>query len=147
MKDYFKLIPASYVIFRRGDEILLLQRANTGYLDGSYSLPAGHFDGDESAVNVAIREAKEEVGVSINAEDLQLKHTLHRLSTIPIKNERIDLFFETSKWSGEIKNMEPEKSSGLKWVTYSNLPEKMVPEVRQALERIVAGESFSEMNF
>jgi len=75
MKDYFKIIPAAYVVFRKGPEILLLRRANTGYLDGSYSLPAGHFEGDESASNVAAREAKEEVGIQVDPKKLRLIHT------------------------------------------------------------------------
>ena len=147
MKNYFKLIPAAYIIFRRGNKVLLLQRANTGYFDGSYSLPAGHFNGDESAVRVAAREAKEEVDVDVKPEDLKLKHTLHRLSDIPAKNERIDLFFETTKWSGKIINAEPEKCLELKWTTLDELPENIVPEVRQALKKIAALESFSEMDF
>lgn len=147
MKNYFKLIPAAYVIFRKNNEILLLQRANTGYFDGSYSLPAGHFDGGESAKEVAIREAKEEVGVDIDPKSLKLQHTLHRISDIPVKNERIDLFFETSKWSGEPINAEPDKCSELKWVSPQSLPDNMVPEVKQALEKIAIAEPFSEMNF
>ena len=147
MKEYFKLIPAAYVILRKDNRLLLLQRANTGYFDGSYSLPAGHFGGGESAVNVAAREAKEEVGVVIKPEDLILKHTLHRISDIPVKNERVDLFFETSKWQGGIKNAEPDRCSELKWVEIKKLPRNMVPEVHQALKKIAAGELFSEMNF
>ena len=147
MKNYFKLIPAAYIIFREDNKILLLKRANTGYFDGSYSLPAGHFDGGESAAAVAAREAKEEVGVDIKPNSLKLKHTLHRISDIPIKNERIDLFFETSKWSGQIKNMELDKCSELKWVAIDELPDNMVPEVRQALDKIAVGETFSELNF
>lgn len=147
MKNYFKIIPAAYIIFRKDGKILLLKRANAGYFDGSYSLPAGHFDGDESAKDVAVREAKEEIGVKIRPDELRLKHALHRISDIPTKNERIDLFFETTKWSGEPKNMEPEKCAELKWVKTSNIPKNMVPEVRQALEQISKSESFSEMNF
>jgi 8-oxo-dGTP diphosphatase len=147
MKEYFKLIPAAYVIFRREGRVLLLRRANTGYFDGSYSLPAGHFDGGESAREVAIREAKEEVRVDIDPKDLKLRHTLHRISNIPVKNERMDLFFETSEWNGEPINAEPDKCSELKWVSPENLPDNMAPEVRQALEKIAINESFSEMNF
>ncbi|MEK7562040.1 MAG: NUDIX domain-containing protein [Patescibacteria group bacterium] len=146
MKKYFELTPAAYVVFRKNEEILLVRRANTGYFDGSYSLPAGHFDGGESATSVAIREAKEEVGVDINSKDLRLVHTSHRASNIPVKHERIDLFFEAKKWEGELTNKEPRKCDELRWVKIDQLPPKMVPEVKQALQKIAAGEIYSELN-
>lgn len=147
VKKYFELTPAAYVIFRKDDQILLVRRSKTGYFDGSYSLPAGHFEGGESATGVAIRESEEEVGVSINPKDLRLVHTLHRASNIPVKHERIDLFFETSKWKGELSNKEPHKCDELRWVELDKLPLKMVPEVKQVLQKITAGEIYSELNF
>ena len=54
-KERFKLIPAVFLIFRRGDEVLLLRRANTGYQDGKYGLVAGHLDGDELAFGIVFR--------------------------------------------------------------------------------------------
>lgn len=147
MRDYFKLIPAAYVILHQDDKILLLKRANTGYFDGSYSLPAGHFEADEPATVVAAREAKEEIGVIIDPHNLQLKHTLHRLSDIPVRHERIDLFFETDTWQGDATNAEPDKCSEILWIEAERLPENVVPEVKQALQHIKKGQIYSELNF
>lgn len=41
-KERFKVVPAVYLVLRRGEGVLLLRRANTGYQDGKYSLIAGH---------------------------------------------------------------------------------------------------------
>lgn len=38
MKNYYKVAVAVYLILRRDDEVLLLLRQNTGYMDGHYSL-------------------------------------------------------------------------------------------------------------
>ena len=46
--DRFQVIPAAYVVLRRGDEVLMLLRANTGYMDGYWAVPAGHVEKDES---------------------------------------------------------------------------------------------------
>lgn len=143
----FKLIPAVYMLFRRDIKVLLLKRANTGYRDGEYSLPAGHVDGGEPAVRAAMREAREEVGVNMEPGDLRLVHTMHRFSDEPEPHERIDLFFEITKWQGELSNTEPEKCSEISWYDIDNLPENMVPEVRSALEKIAAGEPYSDYNF
>ncbi|SRR6266702_838314 len=145
-QDRFKLVPAVYVLFRRGSEVLLSQRANTGYFDGFYSLPAGHVDGGEPATAAACREALEEVGVVIKPADLKLLHTVHRLAE-EANYERIDLFFEVAIWQGEIRNNEPEKCSELRWAKLQELPPDMVPVVRQALDNIQQGVPYSEAGF
>lgn len=146
-KDRFTVVPAVYLIFHKGNEVLLLKRANTGYHDGEYSLPAGHVDGGEPAIRAAVREAAEEVGANILSDDLSLAHTMHRFSSEPSPHERIDLYFEVRKWQGEIINAEPHKCSELRWASLSELPVKMIPEVRQALLRIASGEPYSDYNF
>lgn len=147
MQQRFTVIPAVYVIFRDGGKVLLLRRANTGYHDGEYSLPAGHVDGGEPAILAACREAKEEVGVVLRPEDLRLVHTMHRFSAEPEPHERIDLFFEAATWQDEITNLEPEKCDELPWVELGKLPDNIIPEVRQALKAYKAGEPYSSFGF
>lgn len=152
LADRHKLIPAAYVIFRDNDKILLIRRANTGYHDGEYSLPAGHVGGtdergNEPAIMAACREAKEEVGVIVSPQGLRLVHTMHRKSTDPEPHERIDLYFEASKWHGKLRNAEPNKCDKLRWVLMNDLPRNMVPEVRQALSMVAKHDPYSEFNF
>lgn len=147
MRQYFKIIPAVYTIFRKGDDILLLRRFGTGYLDGYYSLPAGHVDGGESAVMAAVREVEEEVGIKVDPKELKLVHTLHRTADSPVKHERIDLFFELHHWHGEPTNMESQKCDELRWVNINQLPANTVPEVAQALRMAAQGQSYSDFGF
>lgn len=143
-KEYFKLIPAVYLVLRRDNEVLLLQRANTGYQDGNYSVVAGHLDGDEVATQGLIREAKEEAGISVKPEDIKLVHTAHRLSRNQNNQERLDLFFEVRNWQGEVTNMEPHKCDDLAWYPLDNLPNNMIPFVKRVLQDIAAGVYYSE---
>ncbi len=149
IKERFKVIPAVYVVFGRGGKVLLLKRANTGYMDGMYSLPAGHLDGDETALGAALRESEEEVGLRLSADDLHLVHTMHRQVDENDRHghERIDMFFNAIDWTGEPVNAEPHKCSELRWVSIAELPENMIPEVKYALEKIAAGEPYSDFNF
>src|SRR5204862_1177823 len=96
-----------------GDEVLLLLRANTGYMDGYWAMPAGHVERGESAVAAAVRELEEEVGLEVDPADLEPVTAMHRTggNGDPI-DERVDFFFTTSKWSGEPRLLEPEKSAG-----------------------------------
>jgi 8-oxo-dGTP diphosphatase len=143
-KDRFKLIPAVYLLFRRGQEVLLLRRANTGYQDGMYSLVSGHLDGDELATEAIIREAKEEAGVNVKSTDLTFVHIAHRLTRGEVGQERIDLFFETSAWGGDIINAEPEKCDDLSWYPIDDLPEDMLPLVKHILNHIANNIPYSE---
>jgi ADP-ribose pyrophosphatase YjhB (NUDIX family) len=147
MKKYFEVTPAAYVVFREQDNILLMRRANTGYFDGHYSLPAGHFEEGETATHVAVRESKEELGVDIIPEDLRLVHTMHVRSDTPVVHERIALFFETKAWSGEITNKEPHKCDDILWSRIDDLPPNMAPEVEYALGKIASGVIYSDFGF
>lgn len=143
-KDRFKLIPAVYLIFRDGDKVLLLRRANTGYKDGKYGLVAGHMDGDELATQAMVREAKEEAGIDVDPADLRFVHVAHRLNRRTAGQERIDLFFETTKWRGDIINAEPEKCDDLSWHSISNLPTNILALVKNVLTYTSEGRVYSE---
>ena len=94
------IIPAVYLIPKyTKNQYCLTRRFNTGYMDGFYSLPAGHLDGGENLVEAMIREAKEEVGIVIKPNDLNLVHVSNNLFSKP---ERIDFFFICEKWTGDV---------------------------------------------
>lgn len=143
-KDRFKLIPAVYLVLRRGDEVLLLRRANTGYQDGKYGLVAGHLEGDELSTAGMVREAKEEAGITVDQKDLKLVHVSHRLSRGEAGQERIDLFFEATKWQGEPTNVEPHKCDDLSWFPLSNLPAETIPFIGMVLRDVAEGVVYSE---
>lgn len=135
MGKRFTLIVDVHLFLLKKGAIFLLKRSNTGYMDGYYHVPAGHLDGSERLVDALIRESKEEIGIDINEEDVKLAHVMHNKSN----NERIALFFEVKNWQGEIKNMEPEKHSEIKWFGLSRLPRKIVPYTRQAIKNYQKG--------
>ena len=148
LQERHKLVAAAYIVFRKSDgKLLLLKRANTGYYDGYYSLPAGHLEGGETAAASAVREAREEVGVSLEPQNLKLVHAMHRKSINPLPHERIDFYFEVTDWQGEPVNLEPHKCDELKWVSSKDLPTNMVPEVKQALQMVASGELYSDFGF
>ena len=148
-KDRHREVPASYAVLLKDNKILLARRFNTGYMDGKYSLPAGHVDEGESFTQCIVREAKEEIGIDLKSEDLKVAHVMHRLSDSEWKElrYRIDVFFVAEKWEGEIKNMEVNKCDDLAWFNLDNLPENIIPYVRQALENIKNKVSYSEFGW
>lgn len=129
--ERFKLKAAVYLMPMQEEKILLSRRFNTGWMDGQYSLIAGHLDGNEKASSAMIREAFEEAGIKIDDNDLIPVKVVHRHSA---DDEYVDFFFVTKKWIGEPKIMETDKCDDLSWFVISELPENILPHVRQVLE-------------
>jgi len=132
-----------HLFFFRGNQILLLRRFSTGYRDGEYSVPAGHLDGSETVMNAAAREAQEEVGVKIEANDIVFASVMHRVED----DERVDFFVHVRKWQGEPFNAEPDKCDDLCWMDINKLPANMVPYVRRALENHFSNIRFDEFGW
>lgn len=129
-KERFKIIPSVYLILMKYDRILLSRRYNTGFHDGEYSLPSGHLDGNETLVQAMIREAEEEIGVKLSPEDLKLIHVMHRKEP---NEERVDFFFKAEKWIGEPKIAEPYICDDLRWFDTNDLPDNVIPFIKQAI--------------
>lgn len=147
-----RLVAAAYLLLLRpitvgpqGDvEVLLHLRRGTGYRDGHWALVAGHVEAEESVVEAAAREAREEVGVDVGLADLQPLTAMHR--TLPGGGpieQRLDVFFATYRWSGQPRVQEPAKNAGLRWwplsTVVAGLPEPCVPHELEVLRLVAAG--------
>ena len=56
---------AVYLFLIDRNKLFLIKRYNTGWKDGDYTLPSGHLEPNETIQSAMIREAKEEVGITI----------------------------------------------------------------------------------
>lgn len=140
-KERFKLVPTSHLILIKDNKILLLRRFNTGFEDGNYSVVAGHLNGNETFIQAMIREAREEAGIGLKPDDLDVVHVMHRKCP---GEERIDFFIKAKKWKGEPKIMEPNKCDDLSWFALNDLPENIIPYLKQAIENIMNNTIYSE---
>lgn len=134
--ERFRALCAVHVFLLRGGDALLLRRANTGYQDGNFSTVAGHLDGGEEVLAAAVREAREEAGITLDPSDLRVVGVMHNRSD---GAEYIDFFVAAERWRGEIVNAEPQKCSELAWYPLDRLPPNTIPYVRRALENYCRG--------
>ena len=131
-----------YVLLRRGDEVLLQRRQNTGYRDGFWaSGAAGHIELGESMIDAAIRETAEELGVTIAVDHLQPLCTMLRTQgNNDPTDERVDFFYQCRQWDGVPSIEEPEKVSDLQWFDLGALPDPVVPHELRLLNAVATGE-------
>lgn len=130
-RERYKLPVAVFMMLVNEDQILLLKRATTGWMDGYFSIPAGSLDAGEEILPAAIREAKEEVGVDVKEEDIKLANVQHCKMG---EDTWINFFYVANVWEGEPKVCEPHKHSEVKWVKISELPKEMIPYVQKGIE-------------
>jgi 8-oxo-dGTP diphosphatase len=132
-----------HLLFFREGQILLSRRFNTGYADGQYSVPAGHLEGGETVMAAAAREAEEEVGIKLKAEDMTFSTVLHRIEG-DRQDERVDFFVNVRQWQGEPFNAEPDKCDELRWTNIHALPPNTIPYIRKALNNHLGNIPFDE---
>ena len=136
---------AAFVIFRKHGKVAFLLRENTNWMNGKYGLPAGKVEPGESATAAAIREAREEVGVTINPHDLQHLLSVYRTSSNYGEDRPwVDIIFEATAWQGDLHNAEPHKHAELAWFDPANLPENITPYAQFFLDQIAAGHRYAE---
>lgn len=147
MKERYQSKVAVFLILTREEngktEILLQERYNTGYMDGKYDAAcSGHLEKGESVSMALVRETKEEIGIDINEKDLRFVELIHSY-----KEDYINVFFTTKKYSGTPKIMEPEKCDDLRWFDIENLPENIFPRIKNVLININKGILYDDADF
>lgn len=124
MADRFSVVPSSYVLLRRGDQVLLQLRQGTGYMDGHWVAgAAGHLEQGETAAQAAVREAREELGIAIDPADLRPLTVMQRTDgTTNPREQRVDWFFAADRWAGEPQVQEAAKCAAVQWFSLRELP-------------------------
>ena len=111
MKAIFK--SAVHIILINDNKILLQKRKGSKLWPGYYALPAGHIDEGETQYEALIREAKEELGIEINSNDIINNYVVLRRNFFEINGKilepYIDYYFEIKKYKGIPKIIEEDK--------------------------------------
>lgn len=138
-KPEYALVKSAVLAFIYKDGKLLLQRrANTGWEDGKYTVPAGRVDVGEMPAETVVREIKEETGLIIPPENVELVFVDY------VKDHTVNFCFKVTEFEGEPRIAEPEYCDDMIWVEPTQLPENMVPNCLAVLNRIAAGEIYAE---
>lgn len=128
----------SCVVVDNKDRVLVLQRSkNDDWKAGWWDLPGGHLDEGEEPVDAAMRETKEESGLTVrNLKEVQI---------IPFDGGEKNVFV-TRDWDGVVQLEEnPEtgevEHDAFKWIQVDELEELensivLVSTIRRALQLV-----------
>lgn len=125
------------ILLEKNNQILLLKRANTGWMDGFWHIPGGGLEENESLAHAVTREAKEELAVDIDPTHVKLIHVQH------LNKKTLGFYFVAHEWKDEPKNNEPDQSSEISWFQSDQLPEDMSPFARRVIESYKSGGDYS----
>ena len=126
------------LIFNSNKEILLLLRNSDAKkadsnmrLEGTYTLPSGNINYNESFEDAAIRKTKEESNLDIKKEDLNL------VSISDDKNEYahyVTIGMIANKYSGEVMLKDSEEFVSYDWFDIDNLPSNLCEPSRKIIK-------------
>lgn len=123
------------VIIRDGNKILLGHRCNnykdTGgiYEPDSWTIPGGKQEYNETVLEGAIREVKEETNLDVS--DL---FVFGATDDFQPNKHFVTLQVVANKYSGELKNLEPTKHSEWKWFDLDNLPNNIYSPCKKFID-------------
>lgn len=108
------------IIVNKDGNILIGKRK--GSHAQKYSIPGGHLDLGETFEQGAIREIKEET--DLNILEPKVIAITNNLETYKEEGKHyISVVLLVTKYSGELKNMEPGKCESWNWVNPKDLPQ------------------------
>lgn len=128
MKAIFK--SAVHMLIIDGEKILIQKRKGSKLWPGYYALPAGHIDEGENQYDALAREAKEELNIEIDLDDILKEYVVLRRNHFKIDGKvlepYIDYYFEVKKYKGTPIIVEQDKCDELLWADVNNLPEPFI---------------------
>ncbi|MGW7004184.1 NUDIX hydrolase [Streptomyces sp. NPDC054933] len=134
-----------HLYLERDGQALLGKRSPTAvFAPSTWHALAGHLDDGESVRACVAREAREEAGLLIAEDELDLVHVVHLRED---NKTLMEMFFRPQRWSGEPQLREPGKCTEWRFFGLDALPDDLVPYTRAALEGIAAGRPYTELGW
>ena len=134
-----KNIKVGCEIFLIKDGAILLGKRKNCYGEGMWGLPGGHLEQGESISDCVRRELKEELGI----EGVEFR-LVSVAENIDERGHYIHVSFLLEKFSGEIKNMEPDLCYEWKFFALTNLPEELFKPHKNIIKNYFENVLYSE---
>ena len=129
------------ILLNRDGQVLIGKRE--GSHAPYFSIPGGFLEPGETFEVAAIREVKEEAGLTIaNPVAVGVSNNLETWKAEGV--HVVSVFLLAKEFSGDLKVMEPEKCSGWQWCDPADLPEPHFEASRQAIACYLEGKFYRQ---
>jgi 8-oxo-dGTP diphosphatase len=130
----YHVIPRTLCFITHGDDVLLLRGGPHKRLwAGLYNGVGGHLEQEEDVYSAALREIKEETGLTVR--EVRLRGIVHADAGDPILGVLFFVFTATA----ESRQVKPSEEGTLEWVPIAQLPaSEMVEDLPTLLPRVLA---------
>ncbi|MCZ6643371.1 MAG: NUDIX domain-containing protein [Gammaproteobacteria bacterium] len=118
-----------HVMLIREEQLFLLRRSQTGFMDGYYCLPGGHQNVGERVSEAGVRECLEETGVRTT--------NLIPVCVMPYRSGRhqgLNFIFQAGDWEGSPDINEPTLFDDCCWSPLDRLPDPHAPWMAELFE-------------
>jgi len=119
MKNSKPIVSVDVFIYKN-NQILLGKRKDSFTEIPAFAPPGGHLENGETLRNCALREVKEETGLTVRLEDVV---TIHENNTY--RKHFVIICFKAKWIKGIPRIMEPDNCHFWKWYSFSNLPKPL----------------------
>lgn len=138
--DVAKTVFTVDICVRHHDHILMLKRSETKKaFPGWLTFPGGHIDEGEDPLTAVIRETKEETGIVLSPQELQLKFiaTHHHID----RNEQYVVFGFLAKIHNQPSKLIANNEGELHWINQKDLVSNnnLFPPVKYYLDHLLHG--------
>jgi 8-oxo-dGTP pyrophosphatase MutT (NUDIX family) len=134
LSSHTLLVAAVIVLDDALGRVLLLQRgAGSKFAPLHWDLPSGKADKGEPVTAAAVRELREETGLTADPGALKIAGIIHGAWGVEAPNGFLTVIFAARSWAGEPVNAEPRKHAQVAWFPASQVPDELVPDRREAL--------------
>ena len=131
------------MIIPKGDTVLFQKRGpNARHGANKYSLPGGHTEEHESITEAVVRETLEEVNVTVSCAEFVCAVHDQRAS----ESDWLHMVFVATEWTGEVKNLEPDKCSEVGFYPIDSMPKETQGYIVQAIQAWKGGVRLVELN-
>lgn len=131
-----------WLLLIEDNRIFLLEKKTDKYHE--FGLPGGKLKIGESIKQGIIREVGEEIGIEVLIEDLIFRCVIDRKRP---DTQKIHFIFQTEKYKGEPYNRELHKHISANWYNLNNLPIKLCPVAKSAIESLQTETNYDEIGW
>ena len=136
------------MILNNNDEVLLGKRNDDAekasselHGEGTWTMPGGKLEFQESLINGAAREVLEETSIEINKEKTRLISIADEV--LHPDSHYITAGFLCKDFLGESKTMEPEEITEWEWYNLDSLPENVFPPSTKIIKAYLSGKIYN----